>query len=162
VELAKEMVIRTFDFGAATRGLCDVGSYGNLSGRSCHSITFFNLPCDMVVDAMEQVWELEPQELLAKTIAQIIHQLRPPGPSFSRGAANLDLSPAGKKKFSECLASQLPRLNRLRDTNEDCIAEWKRFLHFCGKHELTPDGIKFLKRFEFKQKVRNLIPFLNR
>jgi len=150
-ELAKELKIRCIDFGAMLRGLCYLGSDGNRIGRSTHSPFFYRLPFDLVMDAVEKTFpKLKPHELLAKAHAQVILDLQKKVVGWTSASWELecarDYLAAFKLAEKKCRFRYWKVARRSKATRDEC----RRFLHFCGTHNLTLRGRFFLWRFKAK------------
>lgn len=151
-ELAEECGIRAIDFGAMTRALCDLGSDGNQSTRSTHSIHLYRLPSQLVIEGLLRTRpDLEPHESMAKAHAQLIHQLSPDREAYSRGNRQLDLGFRSRWRFLSSLRDcrrYTPDL--LRPVDGQCKRERADFDHFCGSRFLTLRGWLFLLFFKIK------------
>lgn len=156
-EIAKEMGVRIVDFGAMIRALCDLGSDGHLAARSTHSIMFFRLPFELVMQGIEETQgELNPEELLARAHAQLIHQLRSGEIAISRRNRDLDFSYDARKRFSHSYKSYTKQYNQFHRVNNSCIKERNNFFHFCGLHRLTMRGVVYYTKFKIKTTIKRM------
>ncbi len=157
-ELSHELNVRIIDFGAMMRTLCDLGSDGQSSVRSTHSIMLYRLPFKMVCDALEKVFSNIPKEqLLAKIHAQLIHLLAPDNSAASRASRELDVSPDNVRAFKSAYQTYKKNYSYLFRHNQSCRLERKRFFLFCGKHGLNLHGRFAHLAFTMKTMLKNAI-----
>lgn len=76
-ELAEEMGIATFDWGAMARGLAYSGSYGYQVSRASHHPFFFRVPFPMFMEAVENAYpEMTTADILSRAHAQLCLELQ--------------------------------------------------------------------------------------
>lgn len=151
VELAAELGVRMVDAGAMLRLLTYSGSDGNRASRSTHFPFLYRVPFAVWCDAMEAAWPaLAPHELLAKVHAQLILEVQKKEVGWTHASKELDLSQENRTAFAEAHRIYLARYRRLFNLSAETRRERAHFLHFCGSHELTPEGRRFLRWFKVK------------
>jgi hypothetical protein len=161
-ELSRECNIRAVDFGAMIRSLCDIGSDGNSTSRSTHSVQLYRLPSSLVMEGLFSVrGNLKEVERLSLMHAQLIHQLLPDRVAYSRGNSQLDFGKNTRNRFKaelkEC-KQKFPYVFRV--STKECRLEAARFLHFCGRNNLTLKGRFFYYYFLIKRWVYVSLTFV--
>jgi hypothetical protein len=151
VELAAELGVRMVDAGSMLRLLTYSGSDGNRASRSTHFPFLYRVSFATWCDAMEATWpSLAPHELLAKVHAQLILEVQKKEVGWTHASKELDLSEENRAAFAEAHQIYLARYRRLFDMSAETKRERAHFLHFCGTHELTQEGRRFLRWFKAK------------
>ena len=162
-ELAREMNIRTYDFGSMARALAYAGSPGYHTARGSHSPFFFRVPLDVYMTAMEKAYpKLTLVELLGKAHAQLCLDLQDKIVGGSLSIKEADLStmnptPENLAAFKESHAwyreQMLPRVgndakaqNAVRD-----FTLWRR------KRGLGLDGRIFATLARTKRMINSLL-----
>jgi hypothetical protein len=159
-ELSREEDVRMFDAGSMLRALTYSGSDGNRSARSPHYPFLYRLPFETWCEAMERTWpHLRPEAKLAKIHAQLIYEVQRKEVGWTYGSQELDLSTENRAAFSEAYRRYLTCYKQLFDLNLETRRERARFLHFCGQHELSDEGLRYFRWFRAKSFIANLLPW---
>jgi hypothetical protein len=161
-ELAKELNIRCFDFGAALRALCYLGSIGHKMGRSAHSLFYYRLKFNTVMDAIEAAYpNLNPSELMAKAHAQLILELQKKEAGWTYANWEYDFNSENLMIFHQSFKAYKKRFKSHFRYSPETIIERARFLHFCGTHKLTWEGRVFIAVFHAKVLARKIINMMH-
>lgn len=156
--LAAELGVRMVDAGAMLRLLTYSGSDGNRAARSSHFPFLYRVPFAVWCDAMEEAWpRLPPHELLAKVHAQLILEVQKKEVGWTHASNELDLSAENRAAFAAAHRIYLARYRRLFEASAETKRERAHFLHFCGTHELTDEGRRFLRWFKAKSFASRLL-----
>jgi len=156
-ELAIELNIRCIDFGVSLRALCYLGSIGHKKGRSAHSLFFYRLRFNTVMDATEEAFpNLNPSELLAKAHAQLVLELQKKEPGWTYASWEYDFSNQNLLSFKESFKAYIRRYQLIFSLNHETKKERAAFLHFSGKHMLTFEGVVFIIIFKVKGILKNI------
>jgi hypothetical protein len=151
VEIAELTGVRMFDAGSMLCTLTYSGSPGNRASRKTHFPFLYRVPFAVWCDAMEETWpHLAPEELLGKVHAQLILEVQKKEVGWTHASKELDLSEENRAAFAEAHQIYLARYRRLFDMSVETNRERAHFLHFCGTHELTQEGRRFLRWFKAK------------
>ena len=157
-ELAQEVGIRAIDFGAFMRSLTYSGSDGNRASRSTHAAYLFRVPFAIYMDALEKTYpNLTSEELLAKAHAQLILEMQKKEVGWSHSAWEYDFSSENLRHFKEGNREYRRRYNNLFKKSDITQKERADFLHFCGTHKLTWEGIFFFYCFKIKGWFKQLL-----
>jgi len=155
-ELSRELGICCFDFGAMMRALTYSGCDGNRFARSPHYPFLFRLPFGRYMDALEKAMpSLTAAELLGKAHGQVILELVRKEEGWTFASWEYDFSQENVLRFRQSLHEYRKRYRKLFNVSTAAQAERARFLHFCGTHQLTSEGIWFLRRFRAKAAIRD-------
>jgi hypothetical protein len=158
VELADELGVSFFDFGAMLRALTYSGSPGNLAFRGTHLPFLFRVPFVTWCKAMERVWpDLKPQEKLAKVHAQLILEVQEKEVGWTHASWEYDFSKENVAHFKESFREYKRRYRHLFNHSAITRKERADFLHFCGTHKLTWEGRLFMAKFHAKGIVRRCL-----
>ena len=156
-ELSRELNICCFDFGAMTRALTYSGCDGNRVARSPHNPFLYRISFGLYMDAMEKAFpNLKPEELLAKTHGQIISEIVKKEVGWTYASSEYDFNSQNLNKFKNAFASYQKRYRKLFDLSSETKRERAGFLHFCGTHRLTLEGLIFMAKFKSKLLFRNI------
>jgi hypothetical protein len=154
-ELAEELGVRAIDFGASLRSLTYSGSDGNRATRSTHTVFLFRVPFSLYMDALEEAFQgLASEELLAKAHAQLLLEVQEKEVGWSHSAWEYDFGLQDQALFREGFREYKRRYRNLFERSTSTRKERAGFLHFCGTHRLTVEGIWFLRWFKFKGYLR--------
>ncbi len=157
-ELARELGICCFDFGAMTRALTYSGCDGNRVARSTHSPYLYRIPFGVYMDALEQAMpKLTPAQLLAKAHGQLILEVLKKEAGWTHVYDELDLNGENLEFFKRAHQVYSTRYRRHFDSSPESLRERASFLHFCGTHKLTLEGRLFYAKFLAKSAIARLI-----
>jgi hypothetical protein len=156
-ELSRELGICCFDFGAMTRALTYSGCDGNRVARSPHSPFLYRLPFDCYMGALEQAMpRLSPAELLAKAHGQLLLEVMRKEVGWTFASWEFDFSADNMTAFQQAFTQYQRRYGKLFKADPATKKERASFLHFCGTHGLTLEGLMFLMKFRVKGMVHRL------
>lgn len=157
-ELARELNLRCFDFGAALRALTYSACDGNRAARSTHSPFLFRLPFGVYMEAAEEAFpRLKPEELLAKAHAQLLLEVQRKEIGWTYPSFEYDFSEENRKAFRAAFQHYQARYRRLFRHSPPAIKERKDFLHFTGEHRLTMEGRAFYGWLKLKAGAKNML-----
>jgi hypothetical protein len=157
-ELAQSLHVTAIDFGAFLRSLTYSGSDGNRASRATHTVFLFWMPYDQIMDAMERAYrDFSDEEFLAKAHAQLLLEVQEKEVGWSHSAWEYDFSPLNRQRFTDGVAEYKRRYSRLFNKSPGTRRERAEFLHFCGVHRLTWEGILFLAKFNVKSKLARVL-----
>ena len=155
-ELARELGICAIDFGSFIRSFTYSGSPGNRAGRATHLIFLYRVPFALYMDALEKAFpDFAPETLLAKAHAQLLLEVQEKEVGWSHAAGEYDFSPENVAHFREGFREYKRRYRQLFNQSTITSKERADFLHFCGTHQLTDEGQRFLLWFKFKGWVKS-------
>jgi hypothetical protein len=155
-ELAEELKICAFDFGVGLRSLTYSGSGGYLASRATHLIFLYRVPFGIYMDALQAAYPgLKPEVVLAKAHAQLLLEVQEKEVGWTHSAWENDFSPENLAAFQQGVKEYKKRYRHLFRHSPVTIKERKDFLHFCGTHQLTAEGIRFLKWFNLKSWLKS-------
>jgi len=158
-ELAGELGICCFDFGAMLRALTYSGCDGNRMARSPHSPFLFRIPFGIYMDALEKAMpNLAPAELLAKAHGQLLLELLKKEIGWTSVSWEFDFSRENVSAFRTAFQEYRQRYRKLFGLSSRTKMERAGFLHFCGTHGLTLEGRLFLVAFRTKGLIRRCVP----
>lgn len=159
-ELSRLCQIRVIDFGAMLRALTFSGSDGHAATRATHSPYYYRVPFGVHMDALETAFpSLTPEVLLAKAHAQLIQELQPQITGWTSTGEGHATSARQASDFQESYETYRRRYRRLFDENANCVRERQNFLHYCGERNLTGEGRRFFRMFQFKSRLRRYFRF---
>jgi hypothetical protein len=157
-ELARELGICCFDFGAMTRALTYSGCDGNRVARSPHSPFLYRIPFGLYMDSLEQAMpKLTPAELLAKAHGQLILEVLRKEVGWTFASWEFDFSAENRAAFQKAYQAYRVRYAPLFKASPEARQERAGFLHFCGTHGLTLEGRWFLFQFRVKGLLRRYL-----
>ncbi len=157
-ELARELGIRAIDFGACTRSLTYSGSDGNRASRSTHTVFLYRVPFRLFMDALEKSYpELSPEVLLAKAHAQLLLEVQEKEVGWSHSAWENDFSSENLVHFKDAFNVYKSRYAHLFNYSWVTKKERADFLHFCGTHKLTWEGVLFIVWFNIKSTLNIIL-----
>jgi len=157
-ELARELGVRAIDFGAFTRSLTYSGSDGNRASRSTHTVYLFRVPFGIYMDAVEKAYpDLRPEELLAKAHAQLLLDAQKKETGWTHSAGEYDFSQENVIHFEEAFSMYRSRYAHLFNHSAITRKERADFLHFCGTHKLTCEGVLFITWFKIKSALNIIL-----
>ncbi|NIO40764.1 MAG: hypothetical protein GTO41_11645 [Burkholderiales bacterium] len=158
VELASELGVRMFDFGALLRGLTYSRSPGNRSCRGSHLPFLFKLPFELWCTALEIAYpQLSDQQLLAKLHAQLILELQMKELGWTHASWEFDFSAANIRNFRDAHRRYRSRYSSKFHGSTGVQQERARFLEFCGQHSLTVEGRLFRGIALTKKRLSNAL-----
>jgi len=147
-ELSREMGVRFFDFGSLTRALTYSGCDGNNFARSPHYPYLYRLPFDLYMDSLEEVLPgLSPEKMLAKAHGQLIQELIKKEPGWSHASMEYDFCRENVVAFRQALGRYHIRYRHIFHASKPAKLERAAFLHFCGTHRLSLEGVLFMILF---------------
>ena len=139
-EIAEELQIRCFDFGAMLLGLTYSATPGTSIVRNSHNPFFFRVPFDVYVDALERAYpELSTRDLATKAQAQLCLELLRKDVMYS-------FVPEDNCSFH-------PNSENMLHFRNSCESYRKRFQEFLAK---TPEGKRLSSEFSKWCKERGL------
>ncbi len=157
-ELARSLHVTAIDFGAFLRSLTYSGSDGNRASRATHTVFLYRVPYGQFMDALERAYpNLTDEELLAKAHAQLLLEVQEKEVGWSHSAWEYDFSSENRGYFTQGLAEYKRRYSRLFDKSDVTRKERADFLHFCGTHRLSWEGVFFLAKFTIKSWLARLL-----
>jgi hypothetical protein len=134
-EIAEEMRIATFDWGAMARGLTYSGSYGYQASRASHHPYFFHIPFPIFMEALERAYpEMTTADLLSKAHAQLCLELQ-------------------NKSLGQSITSEVYNSNLVKNTNANNRDIFWKAYRFYEKYYKplslgNPDAKELVKNFE--------------
>jgi hypothetical protein len=157
-ELSRELGICCFDFGAMTRALTYSGCDGNRFARSPHSPFLYRISFGTYMDALEEAFpKMTHAQLLAKAHGQLILEVVKKEVGWTYASREFDFSEENLTAFQVARKVYMAKYGHLFSANADTRNERAGFLHFCGTHRLTLEGIVYLIKFNIKSYIKNII-----
>jgi len=157
-ELSRELGVCCFDFGAMMRALTYSGCDGNRVARSVHSPFLYRITFDTYMDALEKAMpNLTPSEILAKAHGQLILEVMKKEVGWTFASWEYDFGPTNRKAFKMAYRAYRARYQHLFKDSSETRRDRLGFMHFCGMHGLTLEGILFMVVFYCKAVVHRCL-----
>ena len=161
-ELAREMNVRTIDWGSMLRAMTYSGSDGQATWRASHNPFFFRVPLPLYLNAMRRAWpDLTNEELLGKAHAQLCLELQRKAvgltlPADVHDPDAFDSSPENEKCFLEAYDYYRRSIRPLARTPSEkaLVKEMERWRL---KKGLGARGRIFRKLVHFKGSTRKMV-----
>jgi hypothetical protein len=159
VEIARELGVCAIDFGACLRALTYSGSDGSRGTRSTHTIFYYRVEFEAYLDALERAFpDLSSDRKLAKAHAQLLLEVQKKEIGWSHASFEFDFNSQNLEAFRRGFLIYHRRCKRWFSKSAQSRKERSDFLHFCGTHGLTKEGIRFLFWFNAKSRLRSILP----
>jgi len=162
-ELANELNICTFDFGAAIRGLTYAGSPGYHAARGTHTPFFFRLPLEVYMEAVMKAYpDMSIADILSKAHAQLCLDLQKKRVAASsatdvRNLDNFDPNPENLRHFWKnyhFYRQNYLSIAKENDRARELVDEFVRYRRFKG---LGMDGRIYTSLLTIKRLLKSIV-----